>query len=225
MLCLVTDRRRLAGSDASADRARQCLLLQARFAAEAGVDLLQIRERDLTGAELASLVRAVVAVARGTSMRVIVNDRVDVAIACGADGVHLRGDSIRVSAARRIAPRGFRIGRSVHSVEEAVGAADADYLIAGTVFASASKPGAAGLLGVDGLAAVTRAVSTPVLAIGGVTEARIDQIGRAGASGCAAIGLFLAEIRAGSADACGAVPVDALVERMRRRFDTVKTAP
>src|SRR5213079_48399 len=113
-------------------------------------------------AELADVVREDVAVTRGSSTRVIVNDRLDVAIACGADGVHLRGDSL--------------------AVEEALAAAGADYLIAGTVFPSASKPRAA-LLGCDGLAAIARSVDVPVLAIGGITESRVDAVVQAGAAG------------------------------------------
>ena len=83
---------------------RRSLLAQARRAVDAGVDLIQVRERDLEAASLAALVADIVAIARGTPTRVVVNDRLDVALACGADGVHLRGDSIPVEAARRLAP-------------------------------------------------------------------------------------------------------------------------
>jgi thiamine-phosphate pyrophosphorylase len=190
-LCLVTDRRRLAGRDAPFDRARARLIAQAREAAEAGVDLVQVRERDLPAADLAALVRDVVAAARGSRTRVLVNDRLDVAIACGAHGVQLRGDSIAPADARRLAPPGFTIGRSVHSVGEATAAAGADFLIAGTVFPSASKEESTVLLGLDGLAAIARAVPIPVLAIGGVTASHMDRLARTGAAGCAAIGLFI----------------------------------
>src|SRR5262249_45429339 len=131
-LCLVTDRRRF-------EPPIQGLLAQLRRAVEAHIDLVQIRERDLEAFDLASLVSAAVALARGSRTRVVVNDRLDVAIACGAAGVHLRGDSFPVAEARRIAPRDFLIGRSVHTPEEAVAAADADYLVAGAVFPTASK--------------------------------------------------------------------------------------
>src|SRR5207253_9045900 len=107
---------------------------------------------------------------RGTAARFVVNDRLDVASACGAHGVHLRGDSISVGAARRLVPQAFLIGRSVHSVGEAHDAQGADYLVAGTVFRSQSKPESDPLLGIDGLTAVVRAAAAaPVLAIGGVT--------------------------------------------------------
>jgi thiamine-phosphate diphosphorylase len=181
MICLVTDRRR-------ADPVQQ-----ARWAAEAGIDLIQVRERDLEAAALAALVTDVLTVTRGTRTRIVVNDRLDVALACGAGGVHLRGDSVPVSAARRLARAGFLVGRSVHRLDELERAAGADYLIAGTVFPTASK--AAGvaqpqLLGIEGLAALARAAPVPVLAIGGITDDRIDEITAAGAAGFAAIGLF-----------------------------------
>lgn len=178
MICLVTDRRR-------AD-----VLEQARRGVEAGVDLFQIRERDLEARALASLVSAVVGIARGSTMRVVVNDRLDVALACGAGGVHLRGDSIPVAAARRLAPRGFLVGRSVHTVAEASQSAGADYLIAGTIFPTASKPISIEYLGVDGLRAVVQAAPAPVLAIGGMTVERYASVRSAGAAGVAAIGLF-----------------------------------
>src|SRR5262245_5333926 len=139
MMCLVTDRRRLAGADAPPARARQCLAAQARYAAEAEIDLIQVRERDLPGADFVALVRELLGVVRGAKTRIIVNDRLDVAVAAGADGVQLRGDSIPPAAARRIAPPGFLIGRSVHSIEDAAASADADFLIAGTVFRTQSK--------------------------------------------------------------------------------------
>jgi thiamine-phosphate pyrophosphorylase len=225
ILCLVTDRRRLAGAAAAADRARACLVEQARHAAAAGIDVLQVRERDLPATDLAALVRGVVAVTRGSSTRVVVNDRLDVALACGADGVHLRGDSIDTAAVRAITRRGFVIGRSVHSPREASDAGAVDYLVAGTVFATASKPAAAPLLGIEGLAAIVRASGVPVLAIGGVTEAHMDGIARTGAAGCAAIGLFIGEVGLNGVDVCRAVPLTAVAARARRVFDTVKTAP
>jgi thiamine-phosphate diphosphorylase len=183
--CLVTDRRR-------ADPLRQ-----ARWAAGAGIDLIQVRERDLEAAALAALVTQMLAATRGTPTRIVVNDRLDVALACGAAGVHLRGDSVPVAAARRLASAGFLIGRSVHTVDEAERADGADYLIAGTVFPTASKPEhpVHAFLGVAGLAAIARAARAPVLAIGGITDDRIEQIAAAGAAGFAAIGLFAERYR------------------------------
>lgn len=182
IICLVTDRR------------RRPPVAQAVEAAEAGVEIIHVRERDLEAGELAALVTGVVAATRGSSTKVVVNDRVDVAAACGADGVHLRGDSMPAARVRTMVPDGFLIGRSVHSVREAEVASAAagavDYLVAGTVFPTTSKPGATTWLGLPGLAAITKAVSVPVLAIGGLTVDRAPEVARAGAKGLAAIALF-----------------------------------
>jgi thiamine-phosphate pyrophosphorylase len=189
--CLVTDRRRLAGAGASFDHARRLLLAQLESAVTSGVDFIQIRERDLEAGDLAALVEAVVSLVRGTTSHVVVNDRLDVALACGAGGVHLRGDSIAATEARRIVPGGFLIGRSVHTAGEAAAAGDCDYVIAGTVFPSPSKAAGAPVLGIDGLRQVVSASRAPVLAIGGVTADRFDAIAATGAAGVAGIGLFL----------------------------------
>jgi thiamine-phosphate pyrophosphorylase len=216
-ICLVTDRHRLVPPGTADDVATRCLLTQLHHAVEAGVDLIQVRERDLEASALASLVREALAAARGTPTRVIVNDRVDVALACGADGVHLRGDSMGVALVRRLAPAPFIIGRSVHAVDDVAAAGGADYLIAGTVFASASKPHAASLLGVDGLRAIVRAATAPVLAIGGVSAENVPDVAAAGASGIAAISLF---VRAGGpARGCRACALQDLVAAVRGRFD------
>jgi len=219
MTCLVTDRRRLVGADASAADAKRCLAMQVQFAVEAGVDLVQLRERDLEAGELAELAREMLSVARGSHTRVVVNERLDVALACRADGVHLRGDSVAVSAVRRVAPDGFVVGRSIHAAEEAEAAAGADYLIAGTVFATPSKDGAHALIGLDGLRAIAQRAPAPVLAIGGIDAASVADVARAGAAGCAAIGLFMGPDRAGGDAKCRAVPLRALVDGLRARFD------
>jgi thiamine-phosphate pyrophosphorylase len=183
---------------------------QAREAAAAGVDLIHVRERDLEARELCELVSGIVRATRGSTTRVVVNDRVDVALACGADGVHLRGDSMPAIRVRAIAPAGFLIGCSGHSAAEAMASAGAaDYLVAGTVFPTTSKPGMTAFLGVDGLSAVVRAVSVPVLAIGGVTLARAGEAAAAGAAGVAAIGLF----------ARPDLPIKEVVWQLRERFN------
>ncbi len=189
--CLVTDRRRLAGAGASFDHARRLLLAQLETAVNDGVDFIQVRERDLEAGQLAALVEAALSLVRGTTSRIVVNDRLDVAMACGADGVHLRADSIPTADARRIVPAGFLIGRSVHAPGEASAAEGSDYVIAGTVFPSRSKAAGAALLGIEGLRAIVRASRAPVLAIGGVTADRFDDVAAAGAAGVAGIGLFL----------------------------------
>ena len=190
ILHLVTDRRRLAPLMPFED-ARRCLLRQVQYAVDAGIDCIIVRERDLEARDLADLTAAVVGLTRGTQTRVVVNDRVDVALAAGADGVHLRGDSMPPEAVRRMTPSGFLLGRSVHGAKEAAAVTGVDYLIAGTVWSSASKAEGHPLLGLDGFSAIVKAVRVPVLAIGGVAIDRVGDIASAGGAGIAAIGLFM----------------------------------
>jgi thiamine-phosphate pyrophosphorylase len=209
ILHLVTDRRRLCPDGNPADRT-DCLRQQVAFAADAGVDVVQIREPDLETSDLTGLVAGLLTLVRGSRTRLVVNDRIDVAIAAGAAGVHLRADGPPAAAVRSIVPGGFLIGRSVHTEDEARRAGAVDYLIAGTVWPTPSKPGAA-CLGESGLARIVAAAGAPVLAIGGVDESRIAAVARTGAHGLAAIGLFMADERNG----CRAVPLQALVGRVR----------
>jgi len=191
VFCLVTDRRRLCPEAVAFEAARRRLIDQAKWAVTSNVDLIQVRERDLETADLARLVGDLVRVSRGSGTRVVVNDRLDVALACGADGVHLRHDSVRAEAVRTIAPAGFLVGRSVNGLAEAEGAGPVDYLIAGPVFPTPSKTAATPMLGLDGLAEVVQAVAVPVLAIGGITRERLDEVAAIGAAGAAGIGLFI----------------------------------
>jgi thiamine-phosphate diphosphorylase len=216
---LVTDRRRL-GSGTSWLDDRQCLMRQAGHAIAAGIDVIHVRERDLEARELVQLVSDLVARAEGSRTRILVNDRLDVALSAGAHGVHLRADSFPRSRVRTLVPDGFLVGCSVHSVREAQDASEADYLLAGTVWASASKPRDHRLLGLDGLAAIVGASGRPVLAIGGVTADRVEHIRQAGAAGVAAIGLFMEESRDRQ---CRAVPLDDTLRGMRDRFDTFRS--
>lgn len=183
----VTDRRRF---DLSIDE----LVVRAANAVRAGVDVIQIRERDLPDRELAALVRAVVDVAAGTTTRVVVNDRADIAIVAGAAGVHLRGDSAPASRVRTMAPDGFVIGRSVHSPEDvdaAVADGGCDYLLFGTVFLSEGKPAGHPVAGLDALREACARSPVPVIAIGGMNERRAAGVRDAGAAGFAAVGLFM----------------------------------
>jgi thiamine-phosphate pyrophosphorylase len=182
----VTDRLRFA---LSVDE----LVARAAAAVRAGVDVIQVRERDLPDRDLAALVRTIVAAAAGTPTRVLVNDRADIAIVAGAAGVHLRGDSAPASRVRAMAPEGFLIGRSVHSLAEVDSAAHegADYLLFGTVFPSEGKPDGHPVAGVDVLRQACARSSLPVIAIGGMNEARVAEIRDVGAAGFAAVGLFM----------------------------------
>ena len=190
VFCLVTDRQRAqgGGSAGSTDR----LVRLVRHAAAAGVNLVQIRERGLDDRRLLALTRAIARAVEGTAARIVVNDRVDIALAAGADGVHLRADSPPAAAVRAMVPAGFLIGRSVHGEAEAIAAAGTgvDYLILGTIFPSVSKPAGVPSLGLEPLARAARAVRVPILAIGGISADNVGRVAAAGAAGVAAIGLF-----------------------------------
>lgn len=165
-------------------------------AARAGVHIIQIRQPALDGGPLLQLVRRCLETLAGTQARLVVNERLDVALAAGAHGVHLRGDSMAAPRLRAVTPPGFLIGRSVHTVAEAVSvSADGglDYLLFGTVFPTTSKPGRQAA-GVEMLGEVCSATVLPVLAVGGVTMPHFADVARSGAAGFAAIGLF-ADIR------------------------------
>jgi thiamine-phosphate diphosphorylase len=188
VVCMITDRRRLAGAE-------EALVERVAAAAKAGVDLVQIRERDMEARDLSRLVERCVAAVQRTRTRILVNDRLDVALATGAHGVHLRSDSMPASRARTLAPIGFLIGRSVHSVAEAMTTwADGglDYLLFGAVFATASKPGQTPA-GVKALAEVAAAVSIPVLGVGGISRETAPQLAGTGCAGFAAIAWFATE--------------------------------
>jgi thiamine-phosphate pyrophosphorylase len=204
MIVMVSDRRRFGGLDRLSEAIAR--------AVRAGVDVVQIRERDLDDRTLCNFVKRAVAVTRDTGARIVVNGRIDVALAAGADGVHLRGDSVPASRARAILPPRFLVGRSVHSRAEAQAVeADGgcDYLIFGAVFPSTSKPAGHEPAGLGTLQEVCQAVRVPVVAIGGVSAARAADVARAGAKGVAAIEAFATE----DEPALGRI-----VDQMRRAF-------
>jgi thiamine-phosphate pyrophosphorylase len=175
--------------------------------AAAGVDWVQIREKDLPAKELASLTRQSLGIAAKSSgtgpraFRVVVNDRLDVAIAERAGGVHLGEKSLPVAEVKRLVAsarqkgsidQSFLIGVSCHSLEAAQAAErdGADYLFFGPIFATPSKEAFGAPQGLDRLAQVCRGVSIPVLAIGGITMQNAVSCKNAGAAGIAAIRLF-----------------------------------
>ena len=180
------------------------LVRRAANAVRAGIDVIQVRERDLPDRQLAALVREIVEVAAGSKTRVLVNDRADIAVVAGAAGVHLRGDSppatrvraafAKASAPGAITPGGFIIGRSVHSIAEVDAAVDeggCDYLMFGTVFRSAGKPAGHPVAGLAALKGVCARSPLPVIAIGGVNDARVAAVRDAGAAGFAAVEMFM----------------------------------
>lgn len=194
ILCLVTDRRRLgAAIGAPESDWIDALRQQVAAAAMAGVDLVQVREPDLEGRELADLVRSLVRLTASTPAKVLVNDRIDVALAAKASGVHLKEQSILPDEVRRIAPPGFVIGCSVHGIDGIASRKSADFLIAGTVMPTASKP-AVDYLNEDGLSRVVEAAAgQPVLGIGGLDLPSIPLLASTRAAGLAAIGAFIPE--------------------------------
>jgi thiamine-phosphate pyrophosphorylase len=205
LLCYITDRRQLRSAS---------LATVIRETVRAGVDIVQIREKDLTTRELMALVQKALTLKVGASgagpgpnavrpylvgrengmagTRVVVNDRVDVALAAGADGVHLAGHSMPVQVVRRFVPSAFLIGVSCHSLEEATAAESggADYLVLGPVFETPSKLAYGPPLGLEKLRNVTSRIRIPVLALGGITVDRVRPCLEAGASGIAGIRIF-----------------------------------
>jgi thiamine-phosphate pyrophosphorylase len=161
------------------------------------VDLVQIREKDLAPRELLELASGAVAAAAGTDARVVVNDRLDIALAVGAHGVHLGGRSIPPEVARAVVnqaslPGPFLLGVSCHSLAQALAAAaaGADYLLLGPIFTTPSKLADGPPLGLETLREVAARVSLPVLALGGISVGHIRYCLAAGAAGIAGIRIF-----------------------------------
>jgi len=196
LLCYVTDRRALPMPGEMARREEVVRI--ARAAIAAGVDWVQIREKDLFTQALFELVQQAVGAAAGSSSKILANDRLDVALAAGAAGVHLGGESMPVSVVRKVCAevlgdaKAFLVGRSCHSLEEAQQAErdGADYVFFGPIFATPSKAQYGPPQGVERLAEVCRAVRIPVIAIGGLSLDNAAECFRAGAAGFAAIRLF-----------------------------------
>jgi len=203
ILCYVTDRKALASPDAASP------LSVVRRAIAAGMNWIQLREKDLSGRPLAALAREAVAAARGSATHILVNGRLDVAVATGAGGVHLGGDALPladvavwcaknvpgyVPPAPELAPlsSSFLVGASCHSLAEAQAAErdGAHYIFFGPVFSTPSKVQLGEPQGLVRLEEVCRAVRIPVLAIGGITLDNAHECLRAGAAGIAAIRLF-----------------------------------
>ena len=194
IVCYVTDRKSL-GSGAPAPG----MLEKIRAATQSGVDWIQIREKDLPARELLALTRVAFSIAQSSADRalVIVNDRLDVALAADAAGVHLGGES---APAREVirwcragnASAGFRVGISCHNIQDVREAesSGADYVFFGPVFDTPSKKSYGAPQGIARLKETCGAVRIPVIAIGGVNETNAAECIRAGCSGIAAIRMF-----------------------------------
>lgn len=183
-LCYITDRSQL--KDHSLE---SCI----SAAVDAGVDWVQIREKDLPARRLLALTEKAVghATEQGKT-RVMVNDRLDVALAARAHGVHLGTRSMPAEIVRRMTPPEFLVGVSCHSLEEAKAAqtAGANYILLGPVFETPSKLNYGPPLGVAKLHEVTKQISIPVFALGGITLNRVAECRENGAAGIAGIRIF-----------------------------------
>jgi thiamine-phosphate pyrophosphorylase len=205
LLCYVTDRRSLAASPTATQT--DVLLSRIEDAANAGVDWIQLREKDLSGKECAALTReslrraAQSSTDKKSSTRIFLNDRLDVTLAERAAGVHLGENSIPVADGKRLVlqfsksavdEKNFPIGASCHSLESAEAAQrdGADYIFFGPVFSTPSKVSYGAPQGIELLAKVCESLAIPVLAIGGITLENAAMCIAAGASGIAAIRLF-----------------------------------
>ncbi|PJA78183.1 MAG: thiamine phosphate synthase [Nitrospirae bacterium CG_4_9_14_3_um_filter_51_5] len=162
-------------------------------AVDAGVRMVQIREKDLETRDLTSLSRQLFPLIKHQHGTVLLNDRIDLVLALGADGVHLRTDSLPVSVARRLLGTGHLIGVSTHSVEEArvAEAEGADFIVLGPIYDTASKRAYGPPLGIQILQKASRSIHLPIYAIGGITPIRIPRVLSSGAYGVAAISSML----------------------------------
>jgi thiamine-phosphate pyrophosphorylase len=195
ILCYVTDRRSLAGEGKISN-----LIDTIRQAAAAGVDWIQVREKDLSAKELLQLTRAAIAETRherSDGNRILVNDRLDIAWAAGAGGVHLGEQSLAVSTVKKLRasaswPADFLIGASCHSLGAAIAAErdGAHYVIFGPIFETPSKVAFGSPQGLERLGKVCRRLRIPVIAIGGITATNACECLAVGAAGIAAIRLF-----------------------------------
>jgi thiamine-phosphate pyrophosphorylase len=160
-----------------------------RAALEGGADAVQIRDKSSTAYNLSLISAEIQPLARKFGAAFFVNDRVDVALLTGADGVHLGQEDLPAREARRLLPRPRLIGISASTPEEARRAEreGADYVGVGPVFGTATKPDAGEPLGLDRLATIAAAVGIPVVAIGGITQENVAQVFAAGAGGAAVV--------------------------------------
>lgn len=169
---------------------------QVREYADAGVRIIQVRDKLASSRALYETVVAALEITRPRGVRLIVNDRVDVALAAGADGVHVGQDDLPAESAREILGPLAIIGISTHSLAQAAAAAGlpVDYVAIGPVFATSTKANPDPVVGLEGLRAVRAAVTTPLVAIGGITLEKAPDVFAAGADSVAVV----SDLRAGA---------------------------
>lgn len=192
ILYLIT-RGATAEATTSKSKEFQEILVQVASAVAAGIQLIQLREKRLTARVLFELTVRAAEITRGSSTRLLVNDRADIAAGAGADGVHLTTRSLEPRILRETFGDDFLIGASTHSAAEATTARDegADFVVFGPIFQTQSKAEYGPPLGLDRLANVTSKLAPfPVLALGGISRDNAQECLRAGASGVAGISLF-----------------------------------
>jgi thiamine-phosphate pyrophosphorylase len=197
------------------------LIRSAALALDGGADWVQLRNKSGSAAALYDEATELLRVAHQHGARLAINDRLDVALAVGADGVHLAGQSLPVAAAVQVAASRILVGRSVHSLAEARAAAEAgvDYVTFGHVFPTTSHPGLPPH-GLAELAAIVHAIEVPVLAIGGITVHNLDDVLATGCAGVAVISAILSDPEPSRAASRLRSALDASVHLPRHPFPT-----
>lgn len=200
----------ILGSDAARGRP---LLALAQAAVRGGATILQLREKKLTSREYCRIAQELREWTRTAGVPLIINDRVDIALAVNADGVHVGPDDLTLETARQLLGPDKIIGVSAGTLEEAREAecGGADYIGVGSVFATTSKADAGEPIGVEGFRAIARAVRIPAVAIGGITPENVAHVIAAGAAGVAVISAVV-----------GAEDVEGAAQALRERIEGVK---
>lgn len=183
-LMLVTDRR----------RSKLPLTETVRLALEGGVDAVQLRERDIADRELYGLAEELRRITQDADAALVISQRVDIALATGADGVHLGWRSMRVKDVGKLAGERLQVGVSCHNLAQfrSVEAAGADYVLLGPVFDTRAGRGPAETLGLEGLQDLVANARVPVIAIGGINAENVAAVRDAGVAGVAVISAIIA---------------------------------